>query len=187
VREEWTAEQYKEWLDRNPDQKKVVQGRRAKAHGDDFERRLDHYHARCLALGTLISAARCYIPTRPVFSGNRLVWVSTGEKASCDYSVIFRNNIGGRFDAKSNENGKSFSWPIDQIHQLTELRTLHRESDGRCPAFALVEWKAAQVVCIHPIWTIADRSVRLADGAPVAGIEWVQAAWELWPGTKGSR
>ncbi len=185
MREEWTTEQYQAWLDRNPDQKNAVQGRRAKAHGDDFERRLDHYHQRCLLMGSLVSAARCYVPTRPAFVGKRLVWVSTGEKASCDYSVIFRDNTGGRFDAKSNENGKSFSWPLDQVHQLTELRTLHRNSDGRCPAFALVEWKAAGCICVHPIWTIADRTVRLAEGTRVEGIEWVPVVGLIWPSTMG--
>lgn len=185
MREEWTTEQYQSWLNRNPDQKKSVQGRRARAHGGDFEQRIDEYHHAMMAAGTLISAARCHLPTRPINYGNRLVWVSTGEKSSCDYAVIFRSNVGGRFDAKSHEKGKSFSWPLDQMHQLTELRTLHRASNGGCPAFALVEWKEAGCVCIHPIWTIADRSVRMADGVRIDNLDWVTAARSIWPSTNG--
>ena len=176
----WTNEQYQEWLDGRPSVKRQVAGRQAKAHGDDFEHRLDGYHASLVDASRIINAARRYTPTKATWYGKRLVFVSIG-KGQCDYALIFRSCIGGVFDAKSCSKGKSFSWPSEHEHQLTELRELHTGSKGHCPAFALVEWRVTEAVRLHPIWTITERSVKMADGYPVVGYDWLAAAEQIWP------
>lgn len=180
--ETWTKEQYDAWLDSRPNVKRQVAGRQAKAAGDEFEHRLDAYHASLVAGHRIINAARRYTPTKATWYGKRLVFVATG-KGQCDYAVIFRSCVGGVFDAKSHDKGKSFSWPADQEHQLTELRELHIRSKGRCPAFALVEWRAIDAIRLHPIWTIEGRSVKLADGVAVAGYDWLTTAEQIWAHT----
>ena len=182
--ETWTEEQYRAWLDERKDVKRQVAGRRAKKHGDEFEGEIDEYHATCVVAGRLLSAARRYTPTKPTRMGKRLVFVATG-KGQCDYDVIFRSHIGGVFDAKSCDHAKSFSWPEGQEHQLTELRDLHKRSGGRAPAFALVRWGVAQMVRLHPIWTIEGRSVKMNEGYPVGGMDWLLTAEQLWPHVRG--
>lgn len=179
----WTEEQYRAWLDERPDVKRQVAGRRAKAHGDSFEQRLDAYHVGLVLAGRICNAARRYTPTKPTWYGKRLVFVATG-RGQCDYAVIFRSFVGGVFDAKSCEKGKSFSWPAEQEHQLAELRELHAMSQGHCPAFALVEWNVIDSVRLHPIWTIEGRSVRMTEGCPVTGLDWLTTAETIWPHIK---
>ncbi len=181
--ETWTKEQYEAWLADRPAVKRQIAGRKAKSAGDDFEHRLDAYHATMVSAGRIINAARRYTPTKSAWYGKRLVFVATG-KGQCDYAVIFRSCVGGVFDAKSHDKGKSFSWPTEQEHQLTELRDLHAGSKGRCPAFALVEWRVTETIRLHPIWTITERSVKMADGYPVTGYDWVATAEQIWPHTK---
>lgn len=176
----WTKAQYEEWLNKKPDIKKEVAGRRAKKAGDLFEQRLDRYHDNLVADGLILNAARRYTPTKPTWHGKRLVFIATG-KGQCDYALIFIGGIGGIFDAKSCEKGKSFTWPADQEHQLIEMRHLHHASKGRCPAFALVEWRLIDAVRLHPIWTIPERSVRMGEGYPVTGLDWLTTAKQIWP------
>lgn len=170
---------------------RVQAGTEAQEAGDEWQKRLDNYHASLMRRGLMIKIFRQYPPMKATYLMRRLVFVvQQGEKGPCDYALIFADGRAGVFDAKSTGKQKQFTWPKEQAHQLAELRHLHFASDGFCPAFALVEWRAWREVRVHPIDTIKnraattgtlkDRTVYRAEGLLVQEINWLPVVKNHW-------
>lgn len=131
--------------------------------GADFEKRLDGYHAELMATGKAM-----VMRTNPkirMTGANRAVVIGKGE---CDYVALLNTGRLVSFDAKSRTD-KAFSVSADFEHQLNWLRTSWGYGHY---AGLLVYWKDYGEVRWHSVQTF-DKRVRMADGVPVVGVEWM--------------
>ena len=193
-----TAEDYRAMIEQEDQQRgrktaaRRAAGRKARAVGQSFQDVLNRYHA------DLVEAGACYFvdetkpPMRAAKVAGRLYYVLLPGGGPCDYLFHMACGLGGSFDAKTTDKVHTFSWPEKRVHQLGALRRLHTTSQGRAPAFALVEWRKFAEVRLHPIWTIPGTIVRRDSGtivplspasptmAGVAGPAWHQVVQEIW-------
>lgn len=132
--------------------------------GEAFESRLNRYHQSLDAQGL----AKPYKtnPDIKMTGANQAVVIGKGP---VDYIVPLSTGAVVFFDAKS-RTGNAFSYSgKDVAHQLAWLRAMARWGH---PAGLLVYWKEYDQVCWHPVASF-DKRVRLADGVPVAGVDWL--------------
>jgi penicillin-binding protein-related factor A (putative recombinase) len=154
-------------------------GKRANESGKTWEARLNDYHEGLLYRGKVLKVFRQYPTMEITRRGREIVYIAKG-KGPCDFAVFFKNGLAGLFDAKSHKEKNAFTWPLKQAHQLAELRDLHSQSLGKCPAFALVDWYSVGEVRVHPIATIKDRTVYRTDGFLLHEINWLPVVLNLW-------
>jgi hypothetical protein len=147
--------------------------------GQTWQERLDAYHLSLMRRNQVAKVFRQYPPMRSIWQHSQIIWKAEG-KGPCDYCCIFNNSTAGVFDAKAHSGQKQFTWPKEQVHQLEELRALHASTAGKSPAFALVNWYEVHEVRLHPIWTIAGRTVYRASGLLVHEINWLPVVLTEW-------
>lgn len=165
-------------------EKAVEGGHKAKQAGDAFHAQLDLYHAHLMATSKIVRVFRQHPTMKSTWMNGRLVFVmQRGEKGPCDYGFILRSGLSGIFDAKSYTEMEYFTWSTKQEHQLEEMRIIHAETNGRSPAFALVNWASWGEVRIHPIWTVGGpnrRTVYRKTGTLVEYGYWLDGLSEHW-------
>lgn len=177
----WSEREYQKFLNQQADSAQRQQaGKRARADGERFELALDRVNDAYVAGGLLARWLRQQPRMRAVWRGDELFFKPI-EKAPCDYVLIFPSGRLAIFDAKSTSHDRQFSWPAEQTHQLAELRSIDERTRGASPAFTLVEWQNYGELRLHPIRTIDGRTVRRAEGLPVAGHEYLPALRGVWP------
>lgn len=131
--------------------------------GADFEKRLDGYHAE------LMAADKAQVmrtnPKIRMTGPERAAIVGKGE---CDYVALLNDGRVVSFDAKSRASN-AFSIGADFAHQMAWLRKAWDYGHG---AGLLVYWKDYDECRWHPVQTF-DKRVRMADGVPIDGVEWL--------------
>ena len=131
--------------------------------GEAFEKRLDGYHAELMA--TNQAQVMRTNPKIRMTGANSAIVVG---KAECDYVALLNDGRVVAFDAKSRQD-HAFSIGTDFSHQMTWLRKACDYGHG---AGLLVYWKEYNECRWHPVQTF-DKRVRMADGAPIIGVEWL--------------
>lgn len=131
--------------------------------GADFEKRLDGYHAELMMTGQAM-VMRTNPKIRMTGPGRAAI-VGKGE---VDYVAFLPSGHCVHFDAKS-RTGKAFSIGADFEHQLNWLRKMHDYGNS---AGLLVFWRDYNEARWHSVLTF-DKRVRMEDGAPVLGVEWL--------------
>jgi len=131
--------------------------------GEAFEKRLDGYHAELMA--TNQAQVMRTNPKIRMTGPGRAAIVGKGE---CDYVALLSDGRVVTFDAKSRASN-AFSVGADFEHQMTWLR---KAWDYGHAAGLLVYWKEYGACRWHPVQTF-DKRVRMADGVPVNGVEWL--------------
>lgn len=131
--------------------------------GEAFEKRLDGYHAELMA--TNQAQIMRTNPKIRMTGPGRAAIVGKGE---CDYVALLSDGRVVTFDAKSRASN-AFSIGTDFEHQMTWLR---KAWDYGHAAGLLVYWKEYNECRWHPVQTL-DKRVRMADGVPVDGVEWL--------------
>lgn len=131
--------------------------------GEAFEKRLDGYHAELMA--TNQAQIMRTNPKIRMTGPGRAAIVGKGE---CDYVALLSDGRVVMFDAKSRASN-AFSIGADFEHQMTWLRKVCDYGHG---AGLLVYWKEYSECRWHPVQTF-DKRVRMADGVPIIGVEWL--------------
>ena len=140
-------------------------GRDNKAAGEAFQQELDIYHAQLYRDGQ----ALVYRTDPPVRYAGDGKWIVTG-KGPVDYIAITRMGVVG-FDAKV-RTGDAFSIGMDSLHQLHWLRDL---VDLDNIGGYVVRWSDYDEARWHDVSTIDGKLVRMVDGVPLDGVEWLGA------------
>lgn len=131
--------------------------------GEAFERRIDGYHAELMA--TNQAQIMRTNPKIRMTGANSAIVVGKGE---CDYVALLSDGRVVTFDAKSRQDN-AFSISADFAHQMTWLR---KAFDYGHAAGLLVYWKDYNECRWHAVQTF-DKRVRMADGVPIIGVEWL--------------
>lgn len=146
----------------------AMRGRKAQVVGESFQTRLNAYHALLMKEDFFLYILETKPPMRAISQGRgkppHYLLLGAGP---CDYVFAMTCGLAGSFDAKSTSDEKTLYWPKNRLHQLVTLREVNHVSEGKAPAFALVEWRAHEEVRLHPIDTIKDHFVRRQDGIVV--------------------
>lgn len=175
IEQTMSSEQYRRMIgldDATGDDQKTarnaLRGHKAQVVGESFQTRLNAYHALLMKEDYFLYILETKPPMKAISQGRgkppHYILLGSGP---CDYVFAFADGLAGTFDAKSTGEKKTMYWPAVRRHQLVTLKEAHFISEGKAPAFALVEWRAHDEVRLHPIETIDGHIVRRHDGIVV--------------------
>ena len=141
----------------------VSQVLRNKAAGQDFENRLNLYHAELYHRGVWV------IKQEPIarFGLGGAVYP---QKGAVDY-IAYAPGATIHFDAKTCTDS-TYHIPIDSMHQLTHLKTARQF--GQIAGY-VVWWTRQELACWHPVETVDGSAVRQRDGIILIGVDWFTA------------
>lgn len=132
-----------------------------KAAGQDFENRLNFYHAELYHRGVWV------VKQEPIarFGLGGAVYP---QKGAVDY-IAYTRGVTIHFDAKTCTDS-TYHIPIDSMHQLTHLKTARQF--GQIAGY-VVWWTRQELACWHPVETVDGSSVRQRDGIALIGVDWL--------------